>query len=166
MLTTPFTISHGFKAPRALVYTVHTESRHLGQWSGPAGFEPIYSSLDLRVGGRNHYGLAGPGGTQMWGLQVYQEIERDRRLVCLQSFSDASGGLTRHPMAATWPLEMLSSTNFDDAAPGETLLTIRWQPFNADETSIATFDAARAGMAQGFAGSFKKLEAYLAQLQT
>ena len=165
MTTSPFSISHTLTAPRALVYAVHTESRHLAQWSGPAGFEPIHSNLDLRVGGRNHYGLAGPGGAQMWGLQVYREIEPGRRLVCLQSFSDAAGGLTRHPMAASWPLEMLSSTSFDDAASDETLLTICWQPFNADAISIATFDAARAGMAQGFAGSFEKLAASLAKLQ-
>ena len=60
---------------------------------------------------------------------------------------------------------MLATTTFEDAGPGRTRLTSSWQPHNADEASIATFDGARAGMDQGFGGMFVKLEAYLAQVQ-
>lgn len=161
----PFTISRVFNAPRALVYLVHTDPKHLAQWMGPEGFKSIHTALDFKVGGTHHYGIEGPGGMQMWGKQFFREIVPNEKLVYLQSFSDKDGGLTRHPMAATWPLEMLATTSFEDAGPGQTRLTISWQPYNADEASIATFDGARAGMDQGFGGTFVKLEAYLAQMQ-
>jgi uncharacterized protein YndB with AHSA1/START domain len=44
-------------------------------------------------------------------------------------------------------------------------ITISWRPYNSDEAGIRAFDAGRASMTGGFAGVFKKLEAYLAQLQ-
>ena len=50
------------------------------------------------------------------------------------------------------------------AAPGKTKVTISWLPHNSDEAGRATFDGARAGMEQGFAGMWAKLESYLAEL--
>jgi uncharacterized protein YndB with AHSA1/START domain len=101
---------------------------------------------------------------EMWGRQVFREIVPDEKLVYVQSFSDKDGGITRHPMSATWPLEMLATNTFEDAGAGKTKLTITWQPYNADDTAVATFDGARPGMDQGFAGTFAALEAYLATL--
>jgi hypothetical protein len=46
-----------------------------------------------------------------------------------------------------------------------TRITISWRPYNSDEAGIRAFDAGRASMTGGFGGVFKKLEAYLAQLQ-
>jgi uncharacterized protein YndB with AHSA1/START domain len=161
----PFTTSHEVDAPRALVYAVHTEPEHLAHWMGPDGFRGIHTAMDFREGGSHHYGIEGPGGMQMWGKQVFREIEPGRKLVYLQSFSDQEGGLTRHPMAPTWPLEMLATTSFEDAGPNRTRITISWVPHEADATANATFDAARAGMEGGFGGMWPKLDAYLAQLQ-
>ena len=162
---TPFTTSRELDAPRALVYQVHTDPDHLAQWMGPDGFRGIHTAMDLRPGGSHHYGIEGPGGMQMWGKQVFREIAPREKLVYLQSFSDREGGLTRHPMAPTWPLQMLATTTFEDAGPGCTRVTIQWLPHEADEVSNATFDFARAGMEQGFAGMWEKLKAYLAKLQ-
>jgi len=160
----PFSITRVFAAPRALVYDVHTNPEHLAKWMGPSGFEPIKTTMDLRVGGLHHYGLRGPDGMEMWGRQVFQEIVPGERLVYVQAFSTPDGGLSRHPMSATWPLEMLATVTFDDAGPGQTRLTVSWCPYNADAEASATFDGARAGMEQGFGGMFAKLDAYLATL--
>lgn len=46
---------------------------------------------------------------------------------------------------------------------GKTELTLRWQPLNATDEEIKTFDAARASMEQGLGGTFEQLEAYLAR---
>jgi hypothetical protein len=46
-----------------------------------------------------------------------------------------------------------------------TRITISWRPHNSDEAGIRAFDAGRESMTGGFAGVFKKLEDYLAQLQ-
>jgi len=111
----PFTTSRVLNAPRALVYKVQTEVAHLEKWLSPAGFRTIHAEMNFKVGGTYHYGLEGPGGMQMWGLQTFREIVPNERVVLIQSFSDKDRGLTRHPMSADWPLEMLSTTTFQDA---------------------------------------------------
>lgn len=161
----PFSVSRVLNAPRSLVYEVHTDPAHLAQWLSPEGFRTVHADLDFRVGGRYHYGLEGPGGLQMWGLQTFREIVPHEKIVFIQSFSDKEGGLTRHPMAATWPLEMFATTVFEDAGPGQTRLTVTWQPHNSDDAGRTTFDNARQGMEQGFAGTFAKLDSYLESLQ-
>jgi uncharacterized protein YndB with AHSA1/START domain len=161
----PFTTTRELAAPRDLVYQVHTQPEHLNKWMGPDGFDSIKSDMDLRAGGVHHYGLQGPGGMQMWGKQEFVAVEPNRKLVYLQSFSDENGGIARHPMAPTWPEKMHATTTFEDAGPGRTRVTIAWHPHESDEAGITTFDGARAGMEQGFAGMWTKLENYLASLQ-
>ena len=160
----PFTTSRVVNAPRDLVYQVHTQPEHLELWMGPEGFRGIHSAMDLRSGGSHHYGLEGPGGMQMWGRQAFRDVVPNEKLVYLQSFSDRDGALARHPMAPTWPLEMLATTTFEDAGPGQTRVTIRWLPHDSDDVGRATFEAARPGMEMGFAGMWTKLESYLATL--
>jgi uncharacterized protein YndB with AHSA1/START domain len=159
-----FTISRVLDAPRELVYQVSTEPKHLAHWLSPAGFNNIHAAMDLREGGSYHYGLEGPNGMQMWGKQAFRKIESNKSLSYIQTFSDKDGGVTRHPMVSSWPLEMLATTTFEDAGPGQTRMTISWQPHESDDAGNATFDSARPGMEGGFAGSFAKLEAYLAEL--
>jgi uncharacterized protein YndB with AHSA1/START domain len=160
-----FSISRDLKAPRALVYEVQTDPKHLANWWSAEGFKTIHAVMDFRVGGTYHYGLEGPGGMQMWGLQKFREIVPNEKIVLIQSFSDKDGKLARHPMSPDWPLELLSTTTFADIGPSMTRLTITWQPYNADEAGIRVFEAGRASMTGGFGGTFAKLEAYLAQLQ-
>ena len=159
--TAPFNISRVFQAPRELVFKVQTEAKHLEKWMGPEGFRVIHSSMDFRVGGTYHYGLEGPNCMQMWGKQVFREIVPNERVTLIQSFSDRDGGIARHPMAATWPLEMLATTIFEDIDGTSTKVTITWQPWNSDEIGSSTFDGARSGMEQGFSGTFAKLDVYL-----
>jgi uncharacterized protein YndB with AHSA1/START domain len=164
--TEAFSISRDLKAPRALVYEVQTDAKHLANWLSPEGFKTIHADMDFRVGGKYHYGLEGPGGMQMWGLQRFREIVPNEKIALIQSFSDKDGGLARHPLSPEWPLEMLSTTTFEDIGPGMTRLTISWRPYNSDEAGIRAFDAGRPSMTGGFSGVLTKLEAYLAQLQS
>ena len=160
----PFSVSRVFDAPRKLVYEVCTKPEHMQQWMGPAGFECVHSEMDLRVGGRYHYGLRGPNGIEMWGRQIFREIEPERKLVYIQSFSDAEGGLTRHPMSPAWPLEMLATLTFVDEGPNRTRLTISWQPYNSDAAGESAFDGSRGSMQQGFRGMLDKLESHVRSL--
>jgi uncharacterized protein YndB with AHSA1/START domain len=84
-------------------------------------------------------------------------------MVMVTSFSDEAGGITRHPMAPTWPLEMLSTFIFEDEPGGKTKVTIRWSPHNATEEEQKTFDAGRDSMQQGWGGTLDQLAAYLAK---
>ncbi|MFM9899826.1 MAG: SRPBCC family protein [Polaromonas sp.] len=160
----PFSISRIFNAPRDLVFKMHTDANHLENWWSPTGFKSIHASMDFRVGGVYLYGNEGPDGMQIWGKQVFREIVINERLTCIQSFSDKNGGVTRHPMSATWPLEMLATTTFEDVNGSNTKVTLTWQPWNSDDIGNSTFEAARSGMEQGVGGSFTKLEAYLKTL--
>jgi uncharacterized protein YndB with AHSA1/START domain len=85
------------------------------------------------------------------------------KLVFINSFSDEKGGVTRHPMAPTWPLQLLSTFTFEEQAAGKTKFTIRWSPYEATEEERKTFEAGRASMNQGWSGTLEQFEAYLAQ---
>ena len=157
-----FVISRVFDAPRDLVWRANTEREHLMHWWGPKGFTMAKCNLDLRPGGTFHYCLRSADGHEMWGKLTYREIVAPERLVCVVSFSDEKGGITRHPMSPTWPLEMLSTSTFAEQ-DGKTTITIRWHPINASEEERKTFDESHEGMKQGFTGSFDQLAAHLAK---
>jgi uncharacterized protein YndB with AHSA1/START domain len=157
-----FVISRVLDAPRDLVWKAFTDPERMKRWWGPKGFTVIASKMDLRVGGTYHYGLKAPDGSPMWGKFVFREIVPTERMVFVNSFSDEAGGTTRHPMAPTWPLEMLSTFSFEDEPGGKTRFTVRWSPHNASEDERKTFDAGQTSMTQGWSGTLEQLEAYLA----
>ena len=154
--------SRTFDAPRDLVWKAWTERDRLMEWFGPKGFTMSVAKLDFRPGGTFHYSLRAANGHEMWGKFVYREIVAPQRIVLVNSFSNAAGELTRHPMAATWPLEMLSTTTLAQHE-GKTILTIRWEPLNANAEERKTFAGAHEGMKQGWNGTFDQLAAYLAK---
>jgi uncharacterized protein YndB with AHSA1/START domain len=157
----PFVISRVFNAPQRRMFEVWTEQDHLVRWFGPKGFTTAVAKMDFRIGGTFHYCMRSPEGHEMWGKAVYREIDPPRRVVWVTSFSDASGGFTRHPASATWPLEMLTTVTFEPAGSG-TKVTVRWEPINATAEEIKTFDRARESMTQGWSGSFAQLDEYVA----
>ncbi|MES2932403.1 MAG: SRPBCC domain-containing protein [Pseudomonadota bacterium] len=159
----PFNYSRTFKAPRALVYEVHSKAEHIAKWFGPAGTKVGKFEMDFRVGGMNHYCIEIPGGIEMWGRQIYREIVPNEKIVHIQSFSDKDGGIGHHPMSPTWPLEMLAVTTFEDDGAG-TKVTVSWLPYNADQEGINTFDVARGSMTGGFKGMFDTLQVYVENL--
>lgn len=159
-----FVITREFDAPRDLMFRVWTECAHLSQWWGPKGFTVFHCNVDLRPGGTFHYGMRAPNdGPEMWGKFVYQEVTRPERLVYLVSFSDANGGVTRHPMAPDWPLEMKNTVTFEEKN-GKTVVTLRGSAYNASEKEAATFHAGHMSMEGGYGGTMKQLEEYLATL--
>lgn len=158
-----FVISRTFDAPRDLVWKVFTDPEHMKQWWGPKGVTVVKSDMDLRPGGSFHYAMRTPDGQTMWGKMAYREITPPSRIVFVNSFSDEAGGTTRHPMAPTWPLEMLSTFLFEDLG-GKTKFTVHWTPLNASEEEQATFAAGHDSMKQGWGGTLDKLAPYLAKI--
>lgn len=157
-----FVITRVFDAPRDLVWKCFTEPERMQAWFGPKGSVVIASTMDLRVGGTYHGAMRDPSGRVMWAKFVYRDIAAPELLVWVHSFSDEAGGLTRHPMSPSWPLELLTTVTFEDAGGGRTKITLRWSPLNATAEEHKTFDAARDGMTGGWNGSFERLDAYLA----
>lgn len=155
-----FVISRVFDAPRELVWKAWTEPDRLMQWFGPKGVKMPTCNMDFRPGGIFHYCMLTPDGHEMWGKWVFREIEAPLRLVLVSSFSDAHGGITRHPLNPQWPLKTLSTTTFE-AQENKTLLTIRWTPLNPTAEERATFAQSHASMQQGWGGTLEQLENYL-----
>ena len=159
---TPFVISHTFDAPRETVWKAWTEVERMKEWFGPKGFTTPVARMDFRPGGVYHYCMQSADGHAMWGKNVYREIVAPERIVLVNSFPDKSGNLTRHPMSATWPLEMLSKFTLEERG-GKTKVTVEWLPANATDEERKTFDASHEGMKTGWTGTFDQLDAYLAK---
>ena len=159
-----FVLSRTFDAPRELVWKAFTDPEHMQHWWGPKGFKASVKKMDFRPGGIYHYGLKSPDGHEMWGKFVYREIVAPERMVLVNSFSDADGGLTRHPMSPTWPLEMLSVFTFAEK-DGKTTFTLKWSPYNSTDAERQTFEAGRPSMSGGWTGTLDQLAEYLAKVR-
>jgi uncharacterized protein YndB with AHSA1/START domain len=157
-----FVISRVLAAPRDLVWKCFTDADRMKHWWGPKGVDVVSAKMDLRAGGSFHYAMKTADGTIMWGRFVYREIAAPDRQVFISSFSDEAGGVTRHPLAPTWPLELLSTFTFEDAPGGKTKFTVRWSPLNATADEQKAFDDGHASMTQGWSGTMDRLETYLA----
>ena len=158
-----FVISRVFNAPRDLVYRVWADPAELQKWFGPKGATISYSKGEVKPGGTYHYAMQVPAMGEVWGRWVFREIVPPERLVWVNSFSDKDGGITRHPMAPTWPPELLTTVTFDDE-DGKTRVTVRWVPINASDEERNTFIAAKESMQGGWTGTFDRLDEYLAAL--
>ena len=159
-----FVISRTFDAPRDLMWKVWTDSDRMAKWFGPKGVTNIHSKNDLRPEGVYHYGMRTADGKDIWGKWVYREIVEPRKLVFVTSFSDPKGGITRHPMAPEWPLELLSTITFDES-DGRTTVTVMWAPINASAAERKVFNSSHASMNGGWGGTFDVLQSYLAEVQ-
>jgi len=156
-----FVISRVFDAPRDLVWKAWTDPSRM-EWWGPKGVTIHHAKLDFRPGGIFHYAMRSPEGRDMWGRWVILEIVPPERLLFVNSFSDEAGGITRHPMSATWPLELLSTITFAQQ-DGKTLLTVRELPVNATDVERKTFDEGHESMRGGWSGSLDRLAEHLAK---
>lgn len=158
----PFVISRVVDAPRELVWKAWTERDRLMQWFGPKGFTMRVATLDFRLGGTFHYCLVAPNGTEVWGKFTYREITPPQRLVWVNAFSDAQGGLGRHPMDPAWPQQMLTTVTFEERS-GKTAIIVRWAPLEATDAERKKFNSGHDSMKQGWTGTFEQLDAYLAK---
>ena len=156
-----FVISRSFDASRELLWKALTEPERMAKWWGPKGFPVIAAKMDFRPGGTYLYGLKAPDSGAMWGRFVYREIDEPSRVVLVSSFSNEGGGVTRHPMSASWPLETLSVFELESQGEGATL-TIRALPINSTEEERATFADATDSVKRGWGGTLDQLTDYLA----
>ena len=163
-LSAPFLLQRDLAAPRDLVFAALTQAEHLPQWMSPPGMTMSHCRLDLRPGGVFHYGLRGPGGATMWGQWIFREIVAPERLTVVVQFSDAEGGVTRHPLAPQWPLSTLSTTTLTEAG-GVTTLRLEWRALDATDAEEQLFDASHAGMSMGWGGTLDQLSAHLLAVQ-
>jgi len=156
-----FVINRTFPASIATMFDLWTNPEHFAQWLPPTGFTMKFSKADIRSGGSTAYSMTN-GTFTMYGRANYLEVTKPNRIIYTQQFCDEKGNLARHPLAPTWPATMLTTVTFAEEGANETRVTINWEIHGeATATERETFHKAKAGMEQGWGGSFEKLDAYL-----
>jgi uncharacterized protein YndB with AHSA1/START domain len=141
------TITRVFDAPRALVFKVWTDPKHLAQWWGPEGFTNPVCEFDARVGGELRIHMRGPDGATYPMKGVIREFVPPERLVFTNIAVD---------MAGNHLLEGLTTVLFEDDN-GKTKLTVHTQ-------AIAVVEMAKnylQGMEMGWTQSIDRLQAYI-----
>ena len=156
----PFIIARTFDVSRARLWACFTEGEHLRRWWGPKGAEIVAAAMNLQPGGTFHYRMRVDGAFSAWGKFVYREILPQERIVCVSSFSDEFAGLTRHPMAPNWPIQILVNFAFADAQ-AKTTLTVTASPLYPLPDESATFDAGHESLRMGWSGTLDNLKSYL-----
>ena len=154
-----FVINRAFDAPLELMFQMWTDPTHFSQWLPPVGFRMEFIRADIRTGGSSFFCMMGKDGTKMYARAEYVSIQKPNRIVYKQQFCDANERPARHPMAPTWPETMLTTVELVEEEPGRTRVTVTWVPHGTvTREEMETFVKGRAGMTQGWTGSFDKLE--------
>lgn len=159
-----FVINRAFDVPLKTMSEMWTNPMHFSKWLAPNGFSMEFIKAEIKAGGSTFYFMT-DGNIKMYGTARYKEVELNR-LVYTQEFSDEKGNISRHPLAPTWPATMLTTVDLTEEAPDRTRVTITWVVHgSATPAEIETFVKGKAGMTQGWTGSFDKLEDYLEKIQ-
>lgn len=159
-----FVINRTFDASLDTMSEMWTNPKHFSKWLAPTGFNMEFIRSDIKPGGSTFYYMSGPGGMKMYGRAQYKEVSKDR-VVYTQQFCDDKENITRHPMAPTWPETMLTTVTLNEEAPNKTRVTVTWETYgNVTAEELETFVKSKAGMTQGWGGSFDKLEQYLTEV--
>jgi uncharacterized protein YndB with AHSA1/START domain len=157
-----FVIARSFDAPLETMFKMWTDPKHLAKWLAPTGFEMAFIRSDIRSGGSTLFFMTNNQGVKFYARAEYQKIEKPDCLVYTQQFCDEKENLSRHPMAPTWPATMLTTVNLTAEGPEQTRVSVTWEPYGpTTREELETFINAKAGMTQGWTGSFDKLETYL-----
>ncbi|MDP2326500.1 MAG: SRPBCC domain-containing protein [Dehalococcoidia bacterium] len=140
------------RAPSS-VFAAFANPETLARWWGPPECPIIDSSIEFRPGGIWHYHLRSVhSGAEAWSRAVFEEIVPDRRIVFIETSSDAAGTIT------------------PDRAPAHT--TIEFVPEGAgtllviDVRHVSEAEALRAldrGVVLGFMRALDQLEVLLTQ---
>ncbi len=154
-----FVINRSFDAPLEVMFEMWTKPEHFSHWLAPTGFEMQFVRADIKPGGSTFWFMENKD-LKIYGRAEYLEIVKPDRIVYTQQFCDEYEKLARHPMASNWPATMLTTVTLTAEGQDRTRVTVTWEPFGATTAEeLETFIKARAGMTQGWTGSFDKLEA-------
>jgi uncharacterized protein YndB with AHSA1/START domain len=160
-----FVINRSFDANKEALFALWTNPKHVMNWTPPTGQTGEFLKADIRPGGESFYKMSGNGIT-LYGKANYVEMVQPSRLVYVQRFADSEGNTARHPMAPTWPEAMKTTVSFFEEGDGQTRVALTWEVHgeaSPDERDM--FKGAKAGMTQGWTGSFDKLDEYLKKMQ-
>jgi uncharacterized protein YndB with AHSA1/START domain len=157
-----FVINRTFETSIETMFEMWTNPKHFAKWMGPAGSTMEFFKAEIKPGGSTFYMMSGDNGYKLYGKSNYIEIQKPNRIVYTQQFCDENENTIRHPMAPVWPETMLTVVTLVAETPALTRVTVAWETHDsATLEEIEAFVKAKAGMTQGWTGSFDKLEDYL-----
>ena len=145
------------------VWEVLTQAEHVKEWWSPTGFTMIAT---MSICGPAACFIAACGRSKATRCGASSPIARSsppERIVFVNSFSNEAGGVAKHPIVPTWPMETLITITLGEEPGGKTNFGVRWAPHNATEIEQKTFDAAHVGMKATWSGTLDRLAAYLAK---
>ena len=99
-------------APRALVFSVWTNPKHLAQWWGPNGFTTTTQAFEFRPGGIWRFVMHGPDGRDYQNRIIFDEIAPPERIVYRHDGGDD-----------VEPVQFTQTVTFEDIGRGQTRLT-------------------------------------------
>ena len=109
-------------APRALVFSVWSDPKHLAQWWGPNGFTTTTRTFDFRPGGVWRFVMHGPDGRDYQNRITFDKIVPPERIVYRHDGADD-----------VEPVQFATTVTFEDLGNGQTLLTWRGMFPSAEE---------------------------------
>lgn len=154
-------MTHTVGAPRERVWAALSNAGRLACWWCPSGAPLQAASLRFQPGGRFHYAARLPDGRPFWGRIVYRDIAAPARIVFVDSFADAQGKVSRHPLNAHWPRYVHHTLALTERAGGTELHLVS-RPVHATESEMHAFEQGQACLHRGFADAWARLDAHLA----
>lgn len=157
-----FVINRAFNTSIEVMFDMWTKPEHFSKWLAPTGFEMTFLKSNIKAGETTFYRMSNAEGFSMYGKANYLEITKPHRIVYTQQFCDENGNIIHAPFGTPWPLTMKTTVVLTEEASDQTRVTISWEVVG-DYTNeeLQAFIKERAGMTQGWTGSFDKLEDYL-----
>jgi uncharacterized protein YndB with AHSA1/START domain len=147
-------LTRQFDAPREKVFRAYSDCKHLKNWWGPRTWPLTQCKMDFRVGGKWHYCMTGPDGTEAWGLMIYKEIVAPERIVYEDHFSDKDGNQNKE-LPTT-----VATTEFQEKDGKTIVKTIAKYPTPDDLKKVIDM-----GMIPGITETFDRLEEYLVMMK-
>lgn len=154
-------IDRDYAASPERLWAAWTDAAALADWFTPDGATTTFLRHELRPGGMLLSRLDMDGVAPSFSRFVYREVTPMRRLSWLHGFGDADGNPVRNPMAADFPLLLVSTLEFTPKGGG-TALSLTWEPHQASDNEVQFFAGNLEGMRKGWAGPLEQLAQYLA----
>ncbi|MCG2615942.1 SRPBCC domain-containing protein [Terrimonas sp. NA20] len=149
---TDLILTREFDAPKEKVFEAYTDCKHLRNWWGPREWPVSDCTIDFRAGGRWHYCMKGPDGTEAWGLATFSEIKESDLIVYQDHFSDKEGNISS---------SMPSAHIRNEFTEEDGLTTVRSTARYASEDDLNKVK--EMGMIAGIEETLDRLEEYLSK---
>jgi uncharacterized protein YndB with AHSA1/START domain len=140
-------------APRALVFEVWTDVKHLSRWWGPNGFTTTTKSFDLRAGGVWLFTMHGPDGRDYPNRIMFDEVVAPERILYRHDGGDDDDDVVK--------VRFTTTVTFEDVN-GATRLTMSAVFPSAEERERV---AREYGAVEGGQQTIGRLAAYVETLK-